>query len=229
MDWGSAKPFAVHWWVVAEAEWVKFRDGKERMLPAGALVCYREWYGVKRDENGQAKPDAGLRMSVEAVARGIKEREAGETVDENLSVADPSMWKEDGGPSFIERMLKCDPKNPTALIGPRFRPADNARIQGAQQVYTRLAWEDVDDGEPMLYVTEDCRDWWRTVPALQHDENRPEDVNTSQEDHAYDSARYACQARPVSRVPKPREQTGPKPWSMDWIAVNAWEGKKKAP
>lgn len=219
MDWGSAKPFAVHWWVIAEREWVKFGDGSERMLPEGALVCYREWYGVKRDENGQAKPDVGLRLSVEAVGRGIKEREAGEKIDENLSVADPSMWKEDGGPSFAERMLKCDPKNPAALVGPRFRPADNARVQGAQQVYTRLAWQDMDDGEPMLYVTEDCRDWWRTVPALQHDEHRMEDVDTKQEDHAYDSARYACQARPVSRVPRPKTPTGPKPWTLDWIVA----------
>ena len=186
MDWGSAKPFSVGWWVVAEAEWIKFRDGSERMLPRGALVRYREWYGCKRDENGLSKPDSGLRLSAEAVGRGIMEREVGETIDEAMSRADPSMWKEDGGPSIAERMLQCDPKKPGQAVGPRFRPADNTRVTGWQQMYSRLDWEDIDEGEPMLFVTEDCVDWWRTVPALQHDELKREDIDTKMEDHAGD-------------------------------------------
>lgn len=219
MDWGSAKPFSVGWWCVVEGgEWVKFSDGKERMLPQGAIVRYREWYGVKRDEDGRSKPDVGLRLSAEAVARGIKEREAGEKIDENLSVADPSMWKEDGGPSFAERMLKCDPKRPSEFVGPRFRPADNSRVQGWQQMYDRMKWQEVDHGEPMLFVVETCTDWWRTVPALMHDENKLEDVDSRMEDHAGDDSRYACMGRPVSRVPKPRQlANGPKPFTLEWV------------
>lgn len=217
MDWGSAKPFSIGWYVVAEAEWIKFSDGKERMLPQGALVRYREWYGVKKDEAGKSQPDKGLRLSVEAVGRGIKEREAGETIDEQLSVADPSMWREDGGPSFAERMLKCDVARPGALVGPRFREADNSRIQGWQQMYDRLKWEEIDDGQPMLYVTDDCPEWWRTVPVLLHDEDRMEDVDSGMEDHAGDETRYACMARPVSRVAKKKAPGGPKPFSLEWV------------
>jgi hypothetical protein len=114
-------------------------------------------------------------------------------------------------------MLKCDPKNPQALVGPRFQPADNTRTTGWQQLYSRLAWEEVDDGEPMMYVTEDCRDWWRTVPALQHDENKPEDVDSDMEDHAADDTRYAAMGRPISRVPKPKVPAGPKPFTLDWV------------
>lgn len=217
MDWGSAKPFSVGWWVVAEAEWVKFRDGKERILPQGALVRYREWYGVKTDESGAAKPDEGLRLSPEAVGRGIMERESGEKIDETLCVADPAMWKEDGGPSFAERIAKCDPKKPTELVGPRFRPADNSRVQGWQQMYDRMKYAEMDHGEPMLFVVETCHNWWRTVPALQHDESKPEDLDSRMEDHAADETRYACMARPVSRVPKPRTPSGPKPFSLEWV------------
>jgi hypothetical protein len=217
MDWGSAKPFSVGWWCIAEAEWVMFRDGRERMLPAGALVRYREWYGCKRDDNGHSIPDTGLRLSAEAVGRGILEREAGEKVDEAMSRADPSLWKEDGGPSNAEKILKCDPKRPNEPVGPRFQPADNNRQTGWQQLYARLEWEGVDDGEPMLYVTEDCRDWWRTVPVLQHDEAKAEDINTKMEDHAADETRYACMGRPVSRVRKPKASSGPQPWSLDWV------------
>lgn len=217
LDWGSAKPFSVGWWVIAEPEFVKFSDGKERMLPAGALVRYREWYGCEKDADGRSKPDKGLRLSSEAVARGILKREAGEKIDEQLSPADPSLWKEDGGPSHAERMLKCDPKRPKDLVGPRFKPADNQRVNGWQQMYDRLKWAEMDHGEPMFYVCENCVDWWRTVPALMHDEHKHEDIDTRMEDHAGDDSRYACMARPVSRVEKKKEPTGPKPWTLDWI------------
>lgn len=228
MDWGSAKPFSVGWWaIVDDPTWLSDlvpsatdRGFRDRLMPRGALIRYREWYGVKVDDDGRAKPNVGLRMAVEDVGRGILLREAGESIDPHLSRADPSMWKEDGGPSFIERLLRCDPKRPTEMIGPRFAPADNSRVQGWQQMHSRLAWEGVDDGEPMMYVTEDCQDWWRTVPALQHDDKRAEDVDSDMEDHAGDDTRYACMARPVSRTVRPKAQTGPKPWTLDWIIQN---------
>jgi hypothetical protein len=34
------------------------------------------------------------------------------------------------------------------------------------------------------------------LPALQHDINRPEDIDTEGEDHAADALRYACMSRP---------------------------------
>jgi hypothetical protein len=39
LDWGSAKPFSVGWWVVAEAEWVKFATARSACCRrrAGAL------------------------------------------------------------------------------------------------------------------------------------------------------------------------------------------------
>jgi len=53
------------------------------------------------------------------------------------------------------------------------------------------------DGErPMLYVFSTCVDFIRTVPSLQHDTNRPEDLDTDAEDHVADEARYGCMSRP---------------------------------
>jgi hypothetical protein len=73
VDWGSAKPFSVGWWVIAEpGEFVKFSDGKERMFPAGALIRYREWYGCEKDADGRSKPDKGLRLSAEAFGQFMK-------------------------------------------------------------------------------------------------------------------------------------------------------------
>lgn len=206
MDWGSARPFSVGWWAIADDDhWLKLKDGGEIMIPRGSLVRYREWYGCKEGE-----PNVGLKLDAEVVAKGIKSRESGEKIDEQLSVADPSMWKEDGGPSIAERMVLALPDHG----GPRFRPADNTRVSGWQQVRARINGE---DGRPWLYVTADCLDWRRTVPAAQHDKNRIEDIDTEGEDHAADDTRYACMARPVSRVPKPRALSGPKPFTLDWV------------
>jgi hypothetical protein len=175
---------------------------------------------VVRLRQGRRRPQpsrTGLRLSSEAVARGILEREAGEKIDETLSVADPSLWKEDGGPSHAERMLKCDPKRPNAIVGPRFKPADNQRVNGWQQMYDRLKWQEMDTAQPMLYVTENCTDWWRTVPALMHDEHRHEDVDTG-----WRTTPATTRATPAwpgrCRASRSRSApTGPKPWTMDWI------------
>ena len=56
----------------------------------------------------------------------------------------------------------------------------------------------------MIYFMENCAHAIRTLPALQHDELRPEDVDTEAEDHAPDEIRYACMSRPYlpSTLPK---------------------------
>ncbi|XUM21046.1 hypothetical protein ACRAVF_27165 [Bradyrhizobium oligotrophicum S58] len=51
-------------------------------------------------------------------------------------------------------------------------------------------------GRPMLYVFSTCTDFIRTVPVLQHDQSRAEDLDTDAEDHAADDGRYACASRP---------------------------------
>lgn len=56
----------------------------------------------------------------------------------------------------------------------------------------------------MIYFFSTCTHAIRTLPAMQHDEKRPEDLDTDSEDHAVDSVRYACAARPwVREAPKP--------------------------
>ena len=75
-------------------------------------------------------------------------------------------------------------------------PADNKRVPGWDQVRRRLIGE---DDKPMLYVVSTCVHLIRTLPALQHDEHRPEDVDTEAEDHAADALRYGCMSYPYVR------------------------------
>ena len=181
-DWGYAAPFSVGWWaLVAEAHPVA-----AGVLPRGALVRYREWYGAER-------PGVGLRLEAEAVAEGILERQDGEVI--NLSVADPSIFRKDGGPSLADRMRAS---------GVLFRPADNTRVgaagamSGWDQMRARIVGTKVG---PMLAVFSTCRDFLRTVPVLQHDPVRAEDLDTRSEDHIADETRYACLSRPIQRQP----------------------------
>lgn len=165
-DWGSAKPFSCGWFALSDGQWG---------LPKGALLRYREWYGA-------AGPNIGLKMTADAVARGIKEREKFERI--RYGVADPSIFIRNGGPSIAETM---------AINGVSWWKADNQRVPGWQQFRQRL----VGDGlEPMLYFLDCCEDSIRTVPGLQHDENDPEDLDTEGEDHAADDIRYGLMSRP---------------------------------
>jgi hypothetical protein len=126
-------------------------------------------------------------MRTEEIAAGIKLREAGDKID--YRVADPACWKVDGGPSHAEIMMGK---------GVLFRRADNSRVTGWTQMRGRLDGDDF----PMMYVTENCTDFIRTVPALQHDGNNPEDIDSDGEDHCGDAGRYAMMSRPWTRMPE---------------------------
>lgn len=168
LDWGSYRPFCCLWFAVS--------DGTISGFPVGALVVYREWYGW----NG--KPNEGCKMIADDVSQGILDRE---DRDEKItfSVADPSIFKRDGGPSIAERM---------AGQGTIWIPGDNTRIIGWNEVRRRLQGE---DETPSLFFFSTCTHIIRTLPALQHDTHKPEDVDSDGEDHAPDTLRYGVMAR----------------------------------
>ena len=57
--------------------------------------------------------------------------------------------------------------------------------------------------EPGLYVSSRCEYFLATVPFLDRDDKRPEDINTRSADHAADAVRYALNyERPVFRKVK---------------------------
>lgn len=158
-------------------------------------------------------------MTAEEVADGIVEREAEDVTDRRptmTGVADPSIFSEDGGPSIAARMVsrKCF-----------WREADNARVgvRGAMGGWDQVRARLKGDGErPALYLFSTCLDTIRTLPALQHDDGRPEDVNSDGEDHAADSLRYGMMSRPYI-APLPPEALRPEPdgYKRKWIGKKA--------
>lgn len=191
-DWGSAKPFSIGWWAVVSDDTSHPVTG--RMIPRGALVRYREWYGMQ-----PGRPNTGLKLDASVVAIGIKHREEGDRL--SYGVMDPAAFASDGGPSIAERMF---------AEGVTFKRADNKRVSqrgalgGWDMMRQRLVGE---DDQPMIYCFSTCRDSIRTIPILQHDEKRAEDLDTDMEDHAADEWRYACMSRPwIREAPKPAKK-----------------------
>jgi hypothetical protein len=180
MDWGSAKPFSVGWWAHVQDE--HHIPGTLTVLPRGAIVRYREWYGA-------SGPNDGLRLPAEVVGAGIHARELNEDIA--YGVLDPAAFAVVSGPSIGETLGRA---------GAFFRRADNTRLSrdkragGWDQLRARLRGDA--DGRPMIYFFDTCPAIIRTLPMMQHDENNPEDVDTDTEDHAVDEVRYACMSRP---------------------------------
>jgi hypothetical protein len=194
-DWGSAVPFSFGWWAVV-SDAFKTQDGT--WLPRGRLVRFREWYGMQ-----PGRPNVGLKMHAEKVGEGLAEHESKDSRKPGYGVLDPSAFKEDGGPSIAERIAN-------GSKGIYFRPADNARVPsrgamgGWDQMRARLMGDN--EGRPMLVCFSTFRDSIRTIPVLQHDPDRQEDLNTDAEDHAADDWRYGCMSRPWIAQPKEPER-----------------------
>ena len=197
-DWGSYSPFSFGWWAVVQDD---FNLQRSTTLPRGSLVRYREWYGSS--DPGTAK---GLKLTADEVGEGIARREKD---DPRLSygVLDPSTFRVDGGPSIGERINR-------KLIDAKlasFRPADNTRVSmkdGKDKRGPMSGWDQMRarmigiDGTPMVYCFNTCLASIRTIPVLQHDPVRAEDLDTESEDHAADDWRYACSSRPWMRTIK---------------------------
>lgn len=197
LDWGSFRPFSIGWWAVASEDF----DHDEGRIPKGALVRVNEWYGA-------SEPNVGLKLTVEQVAAGILDRTASA---QQYTVADPATFIQDGGPSIAERMLKA---------GVPLRRGDNKRVPGWEQVRGRLVGEE----RPMLYFFSNCADSIRTLPSLQHDDTRPEDIDTDGEDHAADEIRYACMSRPYT---KPMPSKNEPRWDRTFIELRDLVSKRR--
>ncbi len=167
-DWGYHRPFSCGWWAVDY-------DG----------VAYRilEMYGCTDTPNEGVRwtPDRVFAemARIEREHRWLRGRRIG-------GVADPAIWDGSRGESIAD----C-----AARHGIYFSRGDHARIPGWMQLHYRMAFDE--NGCAMMYVFKNCAAFIRTLPLLQYDAQRVEDLNSDGEDHIADETRYFLMSRPI--------------------------------
>lgn len=171
-DFGYGKPFSCAWWAVDY-------DG----------VIYRilELYGCI-----QGQPNEGVKWSPSkqfAEMYRIEQEHPWLKGKDIKGVADPSIWDQSRGPSIAEMAAK---------EGIYFTPGDNARIPGWMQCHYRLQFDE--EGYPRMYVFDTCKAFIRTIPLLEYDDHKVEDLDTEGEDHVADEWRYMCMSRPIKPI-----------------------------
>ena len=135
-DWGSAKPFSIGWWGVVSDD---YRIDSGKVLPRGAMVRYREWYGA-------SAPNVGLKLPADIVAQGIKAREIGDPKGMQ-GVLDPAAFSEDGGPS-IDALITSSRHGDASAFSTSRRIASGQAV--AMQEYARQA----KDGDMIAWATD---------------------------------------------------------------------------
>lgn len=165
-DHGYHSPFCAVWGAVSTG---KYDDGRECIYPKNSIVIYREFTGKKR--------------SIEDIATEI----VGLSGDESpFLVADPSIFRNEGGPSIADQFR--DVFNRFKFSS--FKPADNDRLSGWSQIRQRLIPE-----VPYLYFFSSCPYLLDTLPGLVLDKKKPEDLDTTGDDHGADALRYLLKER----------------------------------
>jgi hypothetical protein len=187
-DWGSAKPFSVGWWAVADGTEATLPNGSRFCPQAGSLVRCHEWYGSK-----EVGSNEGLKLSALDVAAGIKEREAALTLSGwikrrvNPGPADNSIWTKDNEDSdSIGKIMEN-----AGVKWTESNKSPGSRIVGLQLLRDRLKAATTREGAA-IYFMDHCTAALATLPVLPRDPNNIEDVDSAAEDHIYDEVRYRC-------------------------------------
>jgi hypothetical protein len=176
-DYGFSAPYSVLYFCIANGE-----SSTDFNPPKGSIVIVGEIYGDDGKENG-------IREDVGTTAKKIyrfHQAEFGGSL--KPGPADNAIFSREQGPSIHDSMSTATNGNVT------FVPADKSpgsRI-GGLAVIRRLLENVIRDPHELsgFYVLDSCPRLIEHLSALALDEKDPEDVDTTQPDHDWDTTRY---------------------------------------
>ncbi len=166
MDWGSSAPCCVLLGYIS--------PGDDGLFPPGSLVVLDE-----RNTADPADISRGLNWPPSKVAEEARSMCAFWNA-KATGVGDDAVGLDD-------TLLQVLQREGVWLTRPVKGPG--SRIAGVQRIRQRLL-NAVNRSGPGLYVSGRAKLTLETVPTLPRDPNRPEDVATDQNDHAWDALRY---------------------------------------
>lgn len=162
---------------------------------ANAACC--KWYALDYDGRVWVYRELYAKgLNVDQLAAEINRLSVGEVYD--YSVADPAIFANIG---FVDKYGGQTIAETFARSGIMFIPASNRRIDGWNLMHQYLRWDD--KTPPKIIYFNTCYDSIRTIPALVHDDVKPEDIDTDGEDHAADVDRYFLMSLHERQSPKP--------------------------
>lgn len=183
-DWGSAKPFCTLWYAESNGEEVMTATGM-RSFPRGTLFVIAEDYGTAgNEEDGW---DVGVRLDARGIARRVKIEEACHAWGDRVipgPADDPVFDAGRHGYSMADEMADEDVYWEKPEKGP------GSRITGWQHILSMLEASKQSPMEvPGIFIFNACRHLIRTLPTLLSDPKKPDDIDTTQEDHPADCLR----------------------------------------
>lgn len=167
LDWGSSAPSVVLLCAIAP---------DNRKWPTRSLIVVDE---VATYDPTDPTMNTGLRWPVSKLAEEVRESLAKKYAVHPAGVGDDAAGIE--GRSLLEALQQH---------GIYLQLGNKERVAGWQRIRQRLANAAGKSG-PGLYVTSRCRYTLETLPFLERDPRRPEDLLTTGPDHAADALRMA--------------------------------------
>jgi hypothetical protein len=208
LDWGNASPFCVLWFAQSDGSDYQDKEGKWHSTVPGDIFVIYEWYGT----NG--KPNQGLGLPANEVARGIVERQM-EWGIHDRTLAGPADNQLDtelnAGWNMMESMSESIRlRDGTVVPGVQWRASDKAagaRITGWNMIRTLLKNVVPDPNHPYprekpgLFFFRNLEHCLQHFPNTPRDEKKPEDVPNRGEYHIQDVVRYRVldEGRPMSQ------------------------------
>ena len=182
-DWGSTKPWAVSY--IAESNGEQPESEYDLpYFPKGSCIVIREIYGWKDNQ-----ANVGDQATSDKIAARVAEVDTSILLEYGIKVrpgpADISIFEVRDGKSINQTM------NSHGLRWTKAYKGSGSRVAGWSLMRTMLGAAKRGDLEnPHLYFLEFARNHIRTLPEMQMDPKKPEDIDTTLEDHAMDSLRY---------------------------------------
>ncbi|MCP4336487.1 MAG: terminase [Mycoplasma sp.] len=209
-DYGLSHPFSVDWYAMSDGTPLEydieyFDDGLKKIkrcqktFPKGTIIRFWELYGCKVDE-----PNVGLRKTSREIGEMIKAEEA--LIKDIFGItkikpgpADSSIFDSDHRSESIALDINSGYGNTRtnhifvkADKSPGSRKRRWAKLRDLLNNATIHPMEN-----PSFFVTEDCKEFIRTVPTIPRKENDLDDIDSTLEDHILDSVGYRLLHKPI--------------------------------
>jgi len=180
-DWGSSAPGGNLYFAESDGSTFRDADDNERIVPRGSLFVVGELYFANEKRQGlKLLPDEQAKRML------AFERELFPNRSVLAGPADASIWTTDTSSDSI-----ADQFEDHGIYFVKSDKSPGSRAHGWQLIRQMLRAAQLDDPEQKhLYIFSSCPNLIRTLPQMQRDDKKVEDIDTQLEDHLADILRY---------------------------------------